>query len=171
MRPVLRFILNSRWFTHPGNFNARYSWPAEFVVRTIKEMGWTGFSVDTARVPLTNMGQTLFEPPNVAGWQLGRAWFGTGQMLARMNFAAALASNQKFNLARSFNTADRAQAQRVLNGMLQRLTPAPYQSTEMDELLSYLNTGGPWTGSDTQMNAKAAGLARLIAGSGEYQFV
>jgi hypothetical protein len=41
----------------------------------------------------------------------------------------------------------------------------------LNELLSYLNTGGPWTGSDTQMNAKAPGLARLIAGSGEYQFV
>jgi uncharacterized protein (DUF1800 family) len=171
MRPVLRFILNSSWFTTPGNFNARYSWPAELVVRSIKEMGWTGFSVDSARVPLTNMGQTLFEPPNVAGWQLGRAWFGTGQMLARMNFAATLAANQKFNLARSFTTTDRAQAQRVLNGMLQRLTAAPYQSPEMNELLNYLNTGGPWTGSDTQMNAKAAGLARLIAGSGEYQFV
>ena len=171
MRSVLRFILNSRWFTNPGNFNARYAWPAEYAVRTIKEMGWSGFSVDSARVPLTNMGQTLFEPPNVAGWQLGRAWFGTGQMLARMNFAATLAANQKFNLARSFSTTDRAQAQRVLAGMLQRLTPAPYQSAEMNELLNYLNTGGPWTGSDTQMNAKAAGLARLIAGSGEYQFV
>jgi len=34
-----------------------------------------------------------------------------------------------------------------------------------------LNTGGPWTGSDAQMNAKAPGLARLVAGSGEYQFV
>jgi uncharacterized protein (DUF1800 family) len=171
MRPVLRFILNSGWFTRDGNFNARLSWPAEFVIRTIKEMGWTGFSVDSARVPLTNMGQTLFEPPNVAGWQLGRAWFGTGQMLARMNFAATLAANQKFNLARSFSTTERAQAQRVLNAMLQRLTAAPYQSPELNELLGYLNTGGPWTGSDAQMSTKAAGLARLIAGSGEYQFV
>jgi uncharacterized protein (DUF1800 family) len=171
MRPVLRFILNSGWFTREGNFNARFSWPAEFVVRAIKEMGWPGFSVDSARVPLTNMGQTLFEPPNVAGWQLGRAWFGTGQMLARMNFAATLAANQKFNLARSFSTTERAQAQRVLNAMLQRLTAAPYQSPELNELLGYLNTGGPWTGSDAQMSTKAAGLARLIAGSGEYQFV
>jgi uncharacterized protein (DUF1800 family) len=171
MRAVLRYILNSRWFTNPGNFNARYSWPAEFVVRTIKEMGWSGFSVDTARVPLTNMGQTLFEPPNVAGWQLGRAWFGTGQMLARMNFAATVAANQKFNLARSFSAADRAQPDRVLNGMLQRMTPAPLAQAETSELLNYLTTGGPWTGSDTQMNAKAPGLARLIAGSGEYQFV
>jgi uncharacterized protein (DUF1800 family) len=171
MRAVMRYVLNSRWFTAPGNFNARYSWPAEFVVRTIKEMGWSGFSVDSARVPLTNMGQTLFEPPNVAGWQLGRAWFGTGQMLARMNFAATVASNQKFNLARAFGAAERAQPDRVLNSMLQRITPAPLAQAETAELLNYLTTGGPWTGSDTQMNAKAPGLARLIAGSGEYQFV
>ena len=39
------------------------------------------------------------------------------------------------------------------------------------ELVGYLTAGGPWTGSDTQMNTKAAGLARLIAGSGEYQFM
>jgi uncharacterized protein (DUF1800 family) len=171
VRAVLRYILNSRWFTDPGNFNARYSWPVEYVVRTIKEMGWNGFSVDSARAPLTNMGQTLFEPPNVAGWQLGRAWFGTGQMLARMNFAAMLAANQKFNLARSFGAAERAQADGVLDEMLKRMTPAPFAPSETTELLGYLTAGEPWTGSDTQMNAKAAGLARLIAGSGEYQFV
>jgi len=171
MRPVLRYILRSPWFTNPGNHNARYSWPVEFVVRTMKEIGWAGFSVDTARVPLTNMGQTLFEPPNVAGWQLGRAWFGTGAMLARMNFAAAVAANQRFNLARSFSATERAQPDRVLNGMLQRLTPAPYTTAETNEMLTYLTTGSPWTGSETQMNAKAAGLARLVAGSGEYQFV
>ncbi len=171
MRAVLRYILRSVWFTNTGNFNARYAWPAEFVARTIKEMGWTGFSVDTARTPLTNMGQTLFEPPNVAGWQLGRAWFGTGAMLARMNFAASVASNQKFNLARSFSATDRAQPDRVLNAMLQRLTPSAFSTSESNELIAYLNAGGPWTGSDTQMNAKAPGLARLVAGSGQYQFV
>jgi uncharacterized protein (DUF1800 family) len=171
MRAVVRYILMSRWFTDPAHVNARYAWPAEFVIRTIKEMGWNGFSIDSARVPLTNMGQTLFEPPNVAGWQLGRSWFGTGQMLARMNFAATVASNQKFNLARSLSATERAQPQRVLDAMLQRFTPAPLAADEMTELLNYLNAGGPWTGSDAQMNAKAPGLARLVAGSGEYQFV
>jgi len=82
-----------------------------------------------------------------------------------------VASNQKFNLARSFSAAERAQADRMLDGMLLRLTPAPLAGNEMSELLAYLNAGGPWTGSDAQMNAKAPGLARLVAGSGEYQFV
>ena len=59
-----------------------------------------GFSVNDALTPLANMGQNLYEPPDVAGWDAGQAWFSTGAMLARMNFASALAANQKFNLAR-----------------------------------------------------------------------
>jgi hypothetical protein len=58
-----------------------------------------------------------------------------------------------------------------LNAMLQRLSSAPFQTSELNELLAYLNSGGPWTGNDTQMNAKAPGLARLVAGSAQYQFV
>ena len=45
------------------------------------------------------MGQNLYDPPDVAGWDPGKAWFSTGAMLARMNFASTLASNQRFNLA------------------------------------------------------------------------
>ena len=55
--------------------------------------------MNDALTPLGNMGQNLFDPPDVAGWDLGRSWFSTGSMLARMNFASALAANQKFNLA------------------------------------------------------------------------
>ena len=40
-------------------------------------------------------------------------------------FRGAVASNQKFNLARSFSAADSAQPSRVLDAMLQRFTPAP----------------------------------------------
>ena len=38
------------------------------------------------------------------------------------------------------------------------------------EFLSYLKSTGPWTGSDAQVQTKAAGLVHLIAGSPEYQF-
>jgi hypothetical protein len=36
------------------------------------------------------MGQTLFDPPNVAGWPGGRTWLGTSTWFARVNAAAAL---------------------------------------------------------------------------------
>ena len=67
-------------------------------MRSLKEVGWAGFSVNDALTPLINMGQQLFEPPDVAGWDLGPGWFSSGGMLARMNFAAQLATNQKFAL-------------------------------------------------------------------------
>jgi uncharacterized protein (DUF1800 family) len=171
MKPVIRYVLQSPWFNDPAIWFTRYSWPVEYVVRAIREVGWTGFSVDGARTPLTNMGQTLFEPPDVAGWGLGADWFSTGTMLARMNFAATLAANQRFNLARAAGAA-RVSPDRLLDYFVdQRLSPAPFALDPYRELLSYVNTATPWTGSDAQVNAKAAGLTRLIVGSAEYQFV
>jgi uncharacterized protein (DUF1800 family) len=169
MRPVLRYILRSPWFTDRANHFTRYSWPVEFVVRAIKEVGWQGFSIDNARVPLTNMGQTLFEPPDVNGWELGEGWFSTGAMLARMNFAATLASNQRFNVGRDAVVA-RTSPEHMLELFLDRLSPATYDTAPYNELLNYLRAGG-WTGTDAQLNVKGPGLARLIVGSSEYQLV
>ena len=56
----------------PSTYFARYSWPVEFVVRAMKDIGWTGFSVGTRADAAVNMGQELFEPPDVAGWDARR---------------------------------------------------------------------------------------------------
>jgi uncharacterized protein (DUF1800 family) len=146
----------------------RYSWPAEFVVRSIKETGWTGFTTGATLTPLVNMGQQLFEPPDVAGWDLGQNWFSTGKMLARMNFASTLASNQKFRLGAAVAPA-RASAQAVLDLMLSRYA-AMNETGMRDDLLAYIGTGA-WSGSDAQLQTRASGLAHLIVGSAEYQFV
>ena len=170
MRPVVRYILTSRWFNDPSMRFTRYSWPTEFVTRAIKEVGWQGYSLDKARAPLNNMGQLLFEPPNVGGWPLGAGWFSTGTMLARTNFASALVTTQKETLASAMQT-DAGSAQMLVTKMLDRLTTAPLDAAPQQALMSYLIAGGPWTGSATQLNTRAAGLARLLVGSSEYQLV
>jgi len=170
IRPVIRHILNSPWFTNPEMQFVRYSWPAEFVIRSIREVGWQNYSVDRARSPMSAMGQQLFEPPNVGGWPSGAAWFSTGTMLARTNFAATLAASQKEFLAAS--VAPLAQSpQELLDGMLVRVTPAPLDSVPRQALMSYLAAAGSWTGSGEQLNTRASGLARLLVGSAEYQLV
>jgi uncharacterized protein (DUF1800 family) len=170
IKPVVQYVLQSRWFQNPGNWHARYSWPAEFVVRAVKEVGFLGFSVDAMRGPLVAMGQTLFEPPDVAGWNLGQGWFATGAMLARVNFAATIAANQRFNLAIAAAGA-KGSPEELVDYFIGRLSPAPFDSGPLDELKAYLVDGGPWTGSTTQLQIKSAGLARLIVGSGEYQLM
>jgi uncharacterized protein (DUF1800 family) len=170
IRPVVRHVLTSRWFTDPSMRHARYSWPAEFVTRAIKEVGWQGFSLDRVRAPMASRGMLLFEPPHVGGWPVGADWFSTGTMLARTNFAATLAASQKEHLAVTLES-DGETPQALLDAMLDRVTPAPFDPGPHQALMSYLLAGGTWTGSAEQLNTRAAGLARLLAGSSEYQLV
>ena len=122
-RRCMRYILQSQWFTNPGNFNARYCVAGGVRRADDQGDGLDGFSVDTARTPLTNMGQTLFEPPNVAGWQLGERGSRTGAMLARMNFAAAARRRTRNSTWRDRSAPPtRPSPSRVLNAMLQRFT-------------------------------------------------
>jgi uncharacterized protein (DUF1800 family) len=170
IEPMVRRLILSTQFRDPANFYKRYSWPVEFVVRALKEVGWNGFSVNDALTPLVNMGQQLFEPPDVNGWELGPGWFSSGAMLARMNFAAQLTTNQKFNLREAFR--DHASSpESVVTHALDRLTPQAYSASGQAALIDYANAGGAWTGSETQVATKASGVVHLIVGSGEYQLV
>jgi len=169
IRAVVQSVLLSAEFADSTSYFARYSWPVEFVVRSMKETGWTGFSVGTTLTPLVNMGQQLFEPPDVAGWDLGQLWFSTGMMLSRMNFASTLALNQKFRLATAAVSAKQS-PQDLVSFMVDRITPASIKSMYGD-LVAYASSGATWPVSDAQMQTKAAGVAHLILGSAEYQFI
>jgi uncharacterized protein (DUF1800 family) len=170
MRAVVREILNSPEFWDPSAYFARYSWPAEFVVRAMKDIGWVGFSVGDALTPLANMGQILYDPPNVSGWALGESWFSTGATLARMNFAATLAGNQKFKLATAAKPYNHT-SDSVLAWALDQIQTAPLDSSVITAFGNYLRATGSWTGSDAQLQTKVPGLVHLIVGSSEYQLV
>ena len=168
MKPMVRHLLLSQAFLAPAARYARYSWPVEFVVRGIKEVGWAGFSVNDTLTPLANMGQQLFEPPDVNGWELGPGWFSSGAMVARMNFASALATNQRFNL-RDRLRGMASTPESLVELMTDRLTASRFDDDSYRALVDYTRAGITWTGSDAQLVTKASGLAHLIAGSGNYQ--
>jgi uncharacterized protein (DUF1800 family) len=170
MKPVIRAVLFSPHFTNADRFFQRYSWPVEFVVRTLKEVGHVGFSVDSAMPALLNMGQQLFEPPDVNGWELGPAWFSTAGMLSRMNFAAQLSLNQRFELRGAARPASES-PETLVAFVLERLALPPPEPPVQQALVNYVHAGGAWTGSDAQLLNKAGGLFHLLAGSAGYQFV
>jgi uncharacterized protein (DUF1800 family) len=170
IRAVLRTVLTSNEFMDSSRMFQRYTWPVEFVARLLNEVGHRGFSANDALTPLVNMGQQLYEPPDVNGWELGPAWFSTGGMLARMNFASQLATNQRVALhdaARPFSGSPDA----LVDFCYEQLSlPAP-TGEERTVAIGYVLGGGPWTGSSSQLLAKAAGLMHLLTGSAEYQLV
>jgi len=90
-------------------------------------------------------------------------------MLARTNFAATLAASQKESLGAEFESAGQT-PQALFQVMLSRVTPAPFDSVPQQALMSYLQSGaGSW--NSAQVTTRAAGLARLLVGSAEYQLV
>jgi uncharacterized protein (DUF1800 family) len=170
IREVMAEVLLSDEFTNGKTFFLRYATPIEFVVRAIREVGWSNFSVGDALGGLAGMGQTLFDPPHVGGWTPGRAWFSTGGTLARMNFAARLTERQRITI-RNAARAARSSPEALLAWTLEQLTAAPFDGPPRGELLDYVRGTDAWTGSDAQLLARAAGLFHLVLGSSEYQVV
>ena len=119
---------------------------------------------------MVNMGQVLYEPPDVAGWEQGPGWISTGGMLARMNFAAPLTRTQTTSLVGAAKPVAKT-PDAVLSYFIDRLAPSPFDDGAYNELRAYLTAGGAWTGSDTQLRTKVPGLVHLIVGSGEYVFI
>ena len=170
IRTVLRAIFNSSHFKDEKHFYQRYAWPPEYIARSLREVGYLGFSVNDAITPMLNMGLQLYEPPDVNGWELGTGWFSTAGMLARMNFAAALATSQKFALrdaARPYNMMPTT----LLGFITDRLSVPDLDPESNNVLLDYIRAGNSWVGSDSQLLTKTAGAVHLLAGSGVYQFI
>ena len=170
LRTVVQRLLRSPEFRSEESFFTKYSWPAEFVARSLKEVGWSGFSANDAVSQMVNMGQVLYEPPDVAGWEQGPGWISTGGMLARMNFAAQVSKTQAAALAAAAKPYAKT-PDSVLSYLLDRLSPAPFDDAAYNDLRSYLTASGAWTGSDAQLRTKVPGLVHLIVGSGEYVFI
>src|SRR5206468_11109907 len=65
-----------------------------FAVGIVRASGWHRPTPDAAaiEVHLTRMGQTLLDPPSVAGWPGGYAWLGVPLLVARANFVAEITS-------------------------------------------------------------------------------
>jgi len=59
----------------------------------------------------------------------------------------------------------------LVSWSMDRMTAATFPGDSYNALIDYAHAGGAWNGSDTQIAAKASGLAHLIVGSGEYQLV
>ncbi|MBM3975665.1 MAG: DUF1800 domain-containing protein [Planctomycetes bacterium] len=88
--PVLRTILSSRWFFAPERRACRIAGPVELVVRVQARLELS-LAPARAAAACESMGQALFRPPSVKGWDGGRAWINAGTWLARHEYMVELA--------------------------------------------------------------------------------
>jgi uncharacterized protein (DUF1800 family) len=94
LAPVVSTLLRSNVFYSDRAYRALVKSPTEFVVGTYRLLGLSPESLEMpVLAAMTRMGQRLFFPPNVKGWDGGAAWINSGTLLTRANFAATTCAN------------------------------------------------------------------------------
>ena len=89
VQPVMATLLRSNVFYSDRAYRALVKSPVQFVVGSYQLYGIKQSDV-LALGALRRMGQVIFYPPNVKGWNGGSAWLNSQTMLARENFASSL---------------------------------------------------------------------------------
>ena len=88
MGAVMRTLLLSPQFSSAKAYRSRLKSPVEFTVGAYRALG---INANGSGLPAitTLMGQTLFDPPNVAGWpgdKVSALWLNSGTWMTRLNY-------------------------------------------------------------------------------------
>jgi len=91
LEPVLKRIFLSRDFYGPAAFATQIKSPVQLVVSTYRKLGLEELPTVPDFNRLTaSLGQSLFHPPNVAGWAGGRTWITPATLLERGNLMRSI---------------------------------------------------------------------------------
>lgn len=89
-KPLLRVMFRSEEFYDPTLLRAQVKSPVQWLVGTVRMLEMELPPAPVCAAILRQLGQELFAPPNVKGWDGGLTWITTNTLLARYNLAAAL---------------------------------------------------------------------------------
>jgi len=86
LKPLLRTILLSRDFYSPDSYASQIRSPVQYLISSYKKLGLDEVP-GTPYFPLVSasLGQAIGNPPNVAGWDGGRAWINPSTLIERGN--------------------------------------------------------------------------------------
>ncbi|MFT4177771.1 MAG: DUF1800 domain-containing protein [Luteolibacter sp.] len=90
MDVLLRDIFRSKAFYAPEVIRDQIKCPVHYLVALLKQLEIREVPRVLPQAAQQQLGQLLFAPPNVAGWDWGKAWINTNTLLARYNFAGVI---------------------------------------------------------------------------------
>jgi uncharacterized protein (DUF1800 family) len=87
--PVLRELLSSELFFSPEARHSLIKSPIHYLAGTCRSLEVRANLKATVQIS-AQLGQDLFQPPTVKGWEGGRLWITSATLLRRANYAAQL---------------------------------------------------------------------------------
>jgi len=83
IKPLLKELLNSPDFWAPSNRGRIVKSPTDYVVGLLRVWQLPNQNSNQWRNSISHLGQDLFNPPNVKGWEGGTNWITTNTLVAR----------------------------------------------------------------------------------------
>lgn len=172
-------ILRSKCFFSPAAYRAKIKSPVEFALGVVRGLEGRVGTLPLAEA-LEGLGQVLFAPPSVKGWDGGPAWLNGQTVLFRNNLALALTSGEDIRfgtrsdpaalLAKHGATTDAEVVDCLLGLFLQGDVPAASRAKLLDYLAKSKATKYPtyWTADDAA-NHRLRAAAHLVLTLPEFQ--
>jgi uncharacterized protein (DUF1800 family) len=114
---MLRAMFLSEEFYEPSLIRNQVKSPVQWLVNTVRVLECELPPPIVSANLLRSLGQDLFAPPNVKGWDGGLAWITTNNLLARYNEAATLVQGDMSIAASLADAKNPNQARRIQNQM------------------------------------------------------
>lgn len=102
LRPVLRQLLLSRHFYDPSVMGNKIKSPVDLLVGAVRSLNTPVRNMGVISAALDTMGQSVFMPPSVKGWDGGRSWINTSTLFIRQNTLVYLLTGEMAQSSRRF---------------------------------------------------------------------
>ncbi len=175
LKPMLETLFRSRYFYSDSVMGSKVKSPVQFVLGLLNDLQLEPEDVDYRflRNVLSNLGQDLFDPPNVKGWDGNRDWINTSTLLHRYNLAEDLVFGRKIDglsPEQLFSQSDPNTAGDVISTLTDRFFVTSIDKDQTSALLDLLERSKTDKFSpDEHSNKKLKKLITTLLSSPEYQ--
>lgn len=178
IREVMSAIFKDKNFLSKKAYHGKIKSPIELAVGTLKSLQVKQLD-ESLPAQIERMGQSLFQPPNVKGWDGGKAWISSDKMMARFNFAATVSGarlktvSECAPLSRLLADENVTDAGQLVDYFATLLVDSDMPRSTRTRLIDYVSSdNGNFTDAikdDKALEIKVRGLVHLIMTLPVYQ--
>ncbi|MCC3157845.1 DUF1800 domain-containing protein [Hymenobacter sp. 15J16-1T3B] len=140
IQDLLERMFSAEWFYDAAHVGTRIKSPVELLVGLQRQAGLAPADGQKLVFWQKALGQTLFQPPNVAGWPGGRSWIDSSSLLLRLQLPQVLLKQAEVNIALKDDENDLApqlpRSERLLRSRGKQAGEAPVSLATVAALLT-----------------------------------
>ena len=115
LRPVLKALFRSEYFYAAQHIASVIKSPVQLIAQAVRSYRTPVRSIESMASAAGLMGQDLFQPPNVKGWEGGRSWINTSTLFVRHNVLVYLLTGRVPTGTRFDANSDRCDVTHLLS--------------------------------------------------------